>query len=87
MVDSPKKKKSTQLRELLDRGGIIVGLCAYDCVSMRLIEEAGFELAFHGGYNTAAPLLGVPDVGLLTMTESLVHAQNMAASVDIPVMK
>ncbi len=79
-------KKSTQLRKLLEQPGIIVGLCAYDCVSARLIEEAGFGVVFHGGYNTAAPLLGMPDVGLITMTETVGYARNMAAAVDIPVV-
>ena len=86
MKTNPKKKKSSQFRELLAQPEIIVGLCAYDCVSLRLIEEAGFKVAFHGGYNTAAPLLGMPDAGLLTMTETIGYAGNMAAAVDIPVV-
>ncbi len=59
------ERKSTQLRALLEGSDIIVGLCAYDCLSARLIEDAGFKVVFHGGYNTAAPLLGMPDVGLI----------------------
>ena len=80
------EKKSTRLRALLDQPGIFVGLCAYDCLSARLIEQAGFPVVFHGGYNTAAPLLGLPDVGLITMTEMVGYARNMAAAVDVPVV-
>ena len=79
-------KKSTRMRALLDRPGIFVGLCAYDCLSARLIERGGFPMVFHGGYNTAAPLLGMPDVGLITMTEMVGYARNMAAAVDVPVV-
>ena len=80
------ERKSTQLRALLEQPGIFVGLCAYDCLSARLIEEAGFKVVFHGGYNTAAPLLGMPDVGLITMPETVGYARNMAAAVDVPVV-
>jgi 2-methylisocitrate lyase-like PEP mutase family enzyme len=80
------EKKSTRFRNMIDQPGIIVGLCAYDCISARLIEEAGFKVVFHGGYNTAAPLLGMPDVGLITMPETVGYARNMAAAVNIPVI-
>jgi len=80
------EKKSTQLRTLLAEPDIIVGPCVYDCISLRLVEEIGFKVAFHGGYNTAAPLYGMPDVGLITMTEMIGHARNLAAAAEIPVV-
>ena len=81
-----QKRKSTQLRELLAQPETLVVPCAYDCVSLRIIERAGFKAAFHGGYNAAASLLGMPDIGLLTATETLGFAGNMARAVDIPVI-
>ncbi len=80
------KRKSTRLRELLDQPEVIVIPCAYDCLSLRIVERAGFKAAMHGGYNVAASFLGIPDVGLMTMTEMMTYARNMAAAVDIPVI-
>jgi len=77
---------TTKLRGLLAAPGVIVGPCAYDCVSVKLIEQAGFPAAFHGNFNAAANLLGVPDVGLITRTESVTLARHMAEAVEIPVI-
>jgi 2-methylisocitrate lyase-like PEP mutase family enzyme len=43
-------------------------------------------LILHGGYNSAASMLGLPDIGLISMTEMVYSASNMAAAVDIPVI-
>jgi 2-methylisocitrate lyase-like PEP mutase family enzyme len=59
---------------------------AYDCLSARIIERAGFPALLHGGYNSAASMLGLPDIGLATMTEMLYAAKNIAAAVAIPVV-
>lgn len=78
--------KSGVFRALMGADEPIVAPCAYDCLSLRIIEKAGFPAALHGGYNSAASLLGLPDVGLMTMTEALYAARNMARSVEIPVL-
>ena len=71
---------------MLEEPGPIVCPCAYDCVSARVVELAGFPAVMHGGFNTAASLLGLADVGTITQTEMLSAARNMAQTVDIPVM-
>lgn len=81
-----RQQKTTRLRELLAAPGPLVAPCAYDCVSARIIEKAGFPVIMHGGYNSAASLLGLPDLGLMSMTEMIFAARNIAASVAAPVM-
>ena len=81
-----KNKMTTKLRDLLGKPGVIVAPCAYDCVSLRIIEKMGFKVALHGGYNIGASLLGIPDIGLITMTESVGQARNMAYSTNIPLI-
>lgn len=44
--------------------------CCYDGLSARLIETAGFEVAFMSGFSVAAAA-GFPDVGLLSYSEVL----------------
>ena len=75
-----------RLRELLDSGQMIVAPGAFDPLSARLVEEAGFPAVYMTGFGTSAALIGRPDVGLLTMTEMAGNAGRIAACVDIPVI-
>jgi 2-methylisocitrate lyase-like PEP mutase family enzyme len=75
-----------RLRELLAGPGIIRSLGAHDVFTARLIELAGLETVFLGGFGTSASLLGLPDVGLITLTEMADAVRRMAARVAIPVV-
>ena len=75
-----------RLRALLDSGQTIVAPGAFDSLSARLVEEAGFPAVYMTGFGTSAALIGRPDVGLLTMTEMVENAGRIAACVDIPVI-
>jgi 2-methylisocitrate lyase-like PEP mutase family enzyme len=75
-----------QLRRLLRQPGVIRSLGAHDVFTARLIECAGLETVFLGGFGTAASLLGLPDVGLLTLTEMADAVRRMALRVGIPVV-
>ena len=75
-----------RLRALLDSGQTIVAPGAFDPLSARLVEEAGFPAVYMTGFGTSAALIGRPDVGLLTMTEMAGNAARIAACVDIPVI-
>ena len=77
---------AARLRALLDSGQTIVAPGAFDSLSARLVEEAGFPAVYMTGFGTSASLIGRPDVGLLTMTEMAGHAGRIAACVDIPVI-
>jgi 2-methylisocitrate lyase-like PEP mutase family enzyme len=75
-----------RLRELLAAPQIIRSLGAHDVFTARLIEVAGLETVFIGGFGTSASLLGLPDVGLLTLTEMADAVRRMALRVSIPVV-
>jgi len=74
------------LRELLHREEIIVAPGAYDALSAKLVEEAGFPAVYVSGAAVSASLLGAPDVGLLTFSEMLAHAQRIVQAVRLPVI-
>lgn len=60
---------------------------AYDALSARLIAEAGFEAVYMTGFGASASVLGRPDVGLLTMSEMVTHARQIAQAVaPLPVI-
>jgi len=75
-----------RLRQLLQGPTVIRSLGAHDVFTARLIEAAGLETVFIGGFGTAASLLGLPDVGLLTLTEMADAVRRMAQRVSIPVV-
>jgi 2,3-dimethylmalate lyase len=75
-----------RLRELLGQPGVIRSLGAHDVFTARLVEQAGLETVFIGGFGTAASMLGLPDVGLVTMTEMADAVRRMAQRVSIPVV-
>ena len=79
-------KKTAMLRKALKEEQLLILPGAYDGISARVIEKAGFNVAFVGGFGTAASLLGKPDVGLITMTENVTHARNIANAIDIPLL-
>jgi methylisocitrate lyase len=68
------------------RSQILVMPCAFDALSARLIERAGYEACFLSGAAVAASQLGMPDVGLLTMTEVVAQARRMASALGIPLI-
>jgi len=77
--------KARQLRELLLTDGMITAPGAYDCITARMIEQAGFSVVYMTGAGTAAAL-GYPDYGLITMSEMVENGGRIAAAVKTPVI-
>jgi len=77
--------KANQLRELLRGDGLTTAPGAYDCITARMIEQAGFSAVYMTGAGTAA-MLGYPDYGLVTMSEMVDNAGRIAAAVSVPVI-
>jgi 2-methylisocitrate lyase-like PEP mutase family enzyme len=77
--------KASELRELLRQDAIVTAPGAYDCITARMIEQAGFSAVYMTGAGTAAAL-GYPDYGLVTMSEMVENAGRIAAAVKIPVI-
>ncbi|HKN94015.1 MAG TPA: isocitrate lyase/PEP mutase family protein, partial [Thermoleophilaceae bacterium] len=74
------------LRELLARDELILAPGCYDALGARLVEEAGFDVAYMTGFGSAASRLGRPDVGLLSLPEMVDNAHRIAQAVAIPVI-
>jgi 2-methylisocitrate lyase-like PEP mutase family enzyme len=77
--------RASRLRELLNRDGMAVAPGAYDCITAKLIAQAGFDAVYMTGAGTAATL-GFPDFGLVTMSEMVANARHIVAAVDTPVI-
>src|ERR1700756_5969701 len=77
--------QAARMRELLRRDGMVVAPGAYDCITARLIERAGFDAVYMTGAGTAATL-GYPDFGIVTMSEMVANAGRLVAAVEVPVV-
>jgi 2,3-dimethylmalate lyase len=75
-----------RLRELLSGSAPVLAPGAYDALSARLIEAAGFPCVYMTGFGTAASILGRPDIGLVTGTEMVDNARRIAGAVAVPVV-
>src|SRR5215475_12786889 len=73
------------LRGLIARGGYTMVPGAYDTLTARLVEQAGFEAVYltGGGYSRAN---GYPDLGLLTLSENVRFIGLTVEAVGIPVI-
>jgi 2,3-dimethylmalate lyase len=81
-----KRQNAPRLAELLRAQEPILAPGAYDALTARLIEQAGFPAVYMTGFGTSASLLGRPDVGLLTMSQMVDNARRIAQAVDVPVI-
>jgi 2-methylisocitrate lyase-like PEP mutase family enzyme len=73
------------LRRLITRPGYTMVPGAYDTLTARLVEAAGFTAVYltGGGYSRAS---GYPDLGLLTLTENTQFIGRTVEAVGIPVI-
>ncbi|MBV9827196.1 MAG: oxaloacetate decarboxylase [Alphaproteobacteria bacterium] len=73
------------LRKLIERTGYTMVPGAYDTLTARLVEQAGFAAVYltGGGYSRAN---GYPDLGLLTLTENAQFISRTVEAVSIPVI-
>ena len=80
------QRATTKLRKLLQDPGIIMAPGAYDCLTARIIQNAGFGAVYMTGAGTSVATLGYPDLALATMNEMVGNAADIAATVDVPVI-
>ncbi len=79
MISSEFKARVTAQKTVWSAG-------AYDALSARLIEHAGFDAVMTSGFGVSASFLGQPDAELYTMSENLAVVRNVASVVKIPVI-
>jgi 2-methylisocitrate lyase-like PEP mutase family enzyme len=76
---------SGRLRALLRADAMVIAPGAYDGLTAKLIEQAGFPAVYMTGAGTSVSL-GYPDFGLLTMSEMVDNAARIVRAVDVPVI-
>lgn len=81
-----RSNPSAALRRLMDRKEVVRVPCAYDGLTARIAQQVGFSAVAFSGNAVSASLLGVPDIGVLGMSENIEHVGRIARNLDIPVI-
>ena len=78
-----KKCKAARLRELIAQGAVLIPGVANAAIA-RQVEHVGFDAVYISGAGMANATAGVPDIGLLSMTEVVRLASYVADAATIP---
>ena len=78
-------QRSARFRELLS-SGVVMLPGAFNALSARMIEREGFAGCYLSGAVLANSVGGVPDVGLMTLTEARDHADAIACVTSGPIL-
>jgi len=73
------------LKSMIQSGPMVIAPGAYDSLTAKLVEQAGFPAVYMTGAGTSVSH-GLPDYGLLTMTEMVANAGRMADSIGVPLV-
>jgi 2-methylisocitrate lyase-like PEP mutase family enzyme len=77
--------RSTELRRLMADNAPVVAPGAYDGMSARLVAMAGFSAVYATGGGIARST-GIPDMGLMSLSDIVVRLQSMVDAVDVPLI-
>ena len=73
-------------RSLLAADGPLILPGAHDALAARLIQRAGFEGYFIGGFGAVGARFGVPDIGLKSLGDLSQAVRDIVAACDLPVL-
>ncbi len=79
-------KMCGNLNEMIKNEEFIMAPGAYDALTAKIIEREGFNAVYMTGFGTAAVVYGLPDRGLLTMTEMVQNASRIVNAINIPLI-
>ncbi len=79
-------KTTARLRQLMAQPGAIMAPGVADAMNARIVAKHGFEAIYMTGAGTTAVRLGMPDVGLLTLTEMADNAGRIADASGLPLI-
>ena len=79
-------KRTTALKAILARREAVLFPGAANALFARVIEDTGFEAMYVTGAGIANMYLGVPDIGLTTLSEIASHVDAIADVVSLPLL-
>lgn len=78
--------KTTLLKQMIHAPELLVMPGAFDALSARVVQEAGFAAVQGSGFGISVSHLGLPDYSFLSLSDMVAATQRIVDAVDIPVM-
>jgi 2-methylisocitrate lyase-like PEP mutase family enzyme len=78
--------RAARLRTLIAGSEVVSAPGAYDALTARLVEQAGFPAVYMTGFGATVARLGLPDLGFMTQTEMAAHARTMVRGTSVPII-
>ena len=79
-------KPAATLRKMINQRGSFIVPGVYDALSAKIADHLGFRVLFHTGYGTAASLLALPDIGMISFKEMLDRVDSICKTTNKPVI-
>jgi 2-methylisocitrate lyase-like PEP mutase family enzyme len=80
------ERASTRLRQLLKGGRTLFVPGCFNPMSARVLDQVGFPAIYMSGYGTSLSVAGLPDAGLITLTEMVANARAIAGVIRVPLI-
>lgn len=84
-VKAPAVSGGQKFSKLLSQGPVYAA-GAYDAVSAKLVEQAGFKAVYVPGSAVSASVMGQPDLGYIGLAEMAEAVRRITAATDLPVV-
>ena len=75
-----------KLFELMKSDEPLLAPGGWNAISVKMIEAIGFRMSFITGGGITESMLGLPDIGSITMSEMVSQVKNICAVTSIPVI-
>lgn len=79
-------RKTTRLSQLIHAPELLVMPGAFDPLSARVVQEAGFAAVQCSGFGMSLTRLGLPDYSFLSFSDMVEATRRIVDAVDLPVM-
>lgn len=86
MMSLFNRSQKFTIPQVIRTQGFIRIPCVYDGLSAKIAEKSGFSAVAFSGNAVSASLLGVPDLGVLGMSENIEHVAKISNNLRIPVI-
>ncbi len=79
-------RRTTRLKQLIEAPELLIMPGAFDPLSARIVQEAGFEAIQCSGAGISIAQLGLPDYSFLALSDMVDATRAIVEAVDLPVM-
>ena len=78
-------KDRKTLRQLMEEGPVFAP-CTFDCLTAKLVEQAGFKAQCLSGSSVSASFCGCPDIGLVSLEDLVEIVSRVTAVSPLPMI-